>query len=182
MKKSLLYTRTGDAGTTALVGGSRIAKNSLRVSAYGDVDELNSHLGLVQAYAAAITGAETEASMLLDIERMLFSIGATLATPGPTQCKALTPEALALLETSIDTLDSIVEPQRNFILPGGTVAAAEAHVARTVCRRAERSILTLNEAEPVDPAIISYINRLSDWLFILARRLNSLAGVSDIKV
>ncbi|MCM1163830.1 MAG: cob(I)yrinic acid a,c-diamide adenosyltransferase [Muribaculaceae bacterium] len=182
MKKSMIYTRTGDAGTTALVGGSRIAKNSIRVSAYGDLDELNSHLGLVQAYAAQMPEAADEAAMLLRIELTLFGIGATLATPGTSTCKALEGDAVKELEESIDLIDSLVEPQKWFILPGGCVAAAEAHVARTVCRRAERSILTLADAEPVDPTILTYMNRLSDWLYILARRLNALSGVAELKV
>lgn len=178
----MLYTRTGDAGSTTLVGGSRIAKNSARVNAYGDVDELNSHLGLVQAYAAGIEGADEIASKLLEIERTMFSIGATLATPGSAKCEALTDDVIRGLEESIDLLDSLTEPQRWFILPGGSVPAAEAHVARTVCRRAERSILDLNAREPVDPNILVYINRLSDWLYIVARRLNGLCGVSELKV
>lgn len=182
MKKSMLYTRTGDTGSTALVGGSRIAKNSLRVNAYGDVDELNSHLGLTQAYASGVKGAEMIADTLLLIERAMFSIGAALATPGSARCDALTDDVIKGLEESIDLLDSLTEPQRWFILPGGSVAAAEAHVARAVCRRAERSILALNETEPVDSRVLVYINRLSDWLYIVARRLNALCGVSELKV
>ena len=184
MKKSFLYTRTGEDGTTSLVGGTRIAKNSLRVSAYGDIDELNSHLGVVQAYAAKIPAADGEAERLLGIESVMFEIGSYLATAPaeePLPCKGTTPERIAELENEIDTLDSITPPQNSFILPGGTVAAAHAHVARTVCRRAERSILTLADSgEPVDPAVLTYINRLSDYLFILARYLNHLASVPDI--
>ena len=183
MKKSLIYTRTGDGGQTSLVGGSRIAKNSVRVCAYGDLDELNSHVGLVQAHAALTPGADTEARTLLGIERVMFGIGAYLATPGAERCEALTPEVLEALEHAIDEADSLVEPQRWFILPGGTVAAATAHVARTVCRRAERSILDLaSTGGCVDAAVLAYINRLSDYLYIIARRLNALAGREEIKV
>lgn len=184
MKKSFLYTRTGDSGTTSLVGGARIAKNSLRVSAYGDVDELNSHLGVVQAYASEIPAASGEARRLLDIESVMFEIGSYLATAptaGSTLCKGTTPEKTEALERAIDTLDSLTPPQNSFILPGGSVAAAHTHVARTVCRRAERSILTLADSgEEVDPAVLTYINRLSDYLFILARYLNHLISVPDI--
>ena len=118
MKKSLIYTRTGDDGTTSLVGGTRIAKNSPRVNAYGTLDELNSHLGLVQAHAAMIPGAEPEAEILLGIERLMFGIGAYLATPDGRECKAITPEVIADLEHAIDEADSRVEPQKWFILPG----------------------------------------------------------------
>lgn len=183
MKKSLIYTRTGDDGTTSLVGGTRIAKNSPRVNAYGTLDELNSHLGLVQAHAAMIPGAEPEAEILLGIERLMFGIGAYLATPDGRECKAITPEVIAALEHAIDEADSRVEPQKWFILPGGTVAAATAHVARTVCRRAERAILDLAATgQYVDPAVLAYVNRLSDYLYILARRLNAAAGREEIKV
>lgn len=182
MKKSLLYTRTGDAGTTSLIGGMRAEKNSPRVCAYGDLDELNSHLGLVQAHAAIIDGAEAEAATLLAIERTLFDLGAYLATPGAEKCEALTTGVISALEHEIDVLDSMVEPQRCFILPGGTVAAACAHIARTVCRRAERSIITLAASEPVDAAVLAYVNRLSDYLYVLARRFNALSGRSELKV
>ena len=185
MKKSYLYTGTGDNGTTSLVGGVRIAKNSPRVSAYGDIDELNSHLGVVQAYAAGIEGADAEAARLQEMEGVMFGIGAYLATPydclHPASCKSVTPGRLKEIENAIDLLDSATEPQRSFILPGGSVAAAHAHVARTVCRRAERSLLNLAATgEPVDPAVMTYINRMSDYLYILARYLNHLTGHKDI--
>lgn len=181
MKKSMLYTRTGDAGTTALVGGTRIAKNSVRVNAYGDIDELNSHLGMVQALAASAPGAGEEAARLEGIERVMFEIGGYLANPGAPCCGGLG-ERIAGLEEAIDSLDASTPPQHWFILPGGTVAAASAHIARTVCRRAERSVLTLAETESVDPAVTAYLNRLSDYLYILARKLNALAGMEELKV
>ena len=189
MKKSLLYTRTGDAGMTSLIGGKRIAKNSPRVNAYGTLDELNAHIGLVQARCSELDNFVT--STLLDINNTLFNLGAYLATPPaevtetspadaiPTVLKAL-PDRIADLEHQIDTLDSMVPAQRTFILPGGSIGAAEAHVARTVCRRAERRILALAEEAYVDPALISYVNRLSDYLFILARYFNFIEGVAEI--
>ncbi len=187
MEKSMLYTRTGDRGTTALVGGSRAPKNSPRVSSYGDIDELNSHIGLLQAQVSRLPDAGVEARQLLDIQHILFEIGSYLATPDrpvsepPLACPGTDAEAIASIEHAIDLLDSQVPPQRTFILPGGSIAAAEAHVARTVCRRAERSILTLADTGArIDPNVLIYINRLSDYLFILARRLNALTSTPDI--
>lgn len=192
MKKSMLYTRTGDRGTTALVGGTRVAKNSPRVSAYGSVDELNAHIGLLQAYVKEISGAEADSALLLRINALMFNLGAYLATPSPqlgpdeplpadAKAPAVEESDLEALENAIDRLDAAVPPQRTFILPGGTIAAGVAHVARTVCRRAEREVLTLMDTGAfVHPMVTRYINRLSDYLFILARSLNHLAGVPDI--
>lgn len=190
MKKSLLYTRTGDAGMTSLIGGKRVAKNSPRVNAYGTLDELNAHIGLVQARCSELDNFVT--STLLDINNTLFNLGAYLATPPaevtetspadaiPTVLKAL-PDRIADLEHQIDTLDSMVPAQRTFILPGGSLGAAEAHVARTVCRRAEREILNLaTTGEHIEPIVLTYINRLSDYLFILARYINHFTGTPDI--
>lgn len=188
----MLYTRTGDSGTTALVGGSRVAKNSPRVCAYGSVDELNAHIGLLQSYVKDVEGSEADSGLLLRINSLMFNLGAYLATPSPELTEAddvpadvkspdVTDEDLATLERAIDRLDSSVPPQRTFILPGGTVAASTAHVARTVCRRAERDVLTLTDTGAyVHPMVTGYLNRLSDYLFILARSLNHLAGVPDI--
>lgn len=192
MKKSMLYTRTGDRGTTALVGGTRVAKNSPRVNAYGSVDELNAHIGLLQSYVKNLAGAADDSTLLLRVNAVMFSIGAYLATPSPllapdgpvpadVKGPAVEPADLETLEHAIDRLDALVPPQRTFILPGGTIAAGVAHVARTVCRRAEREVLTLMDTGAyVHPIVTSYLNRLSDYLFILARSLNYLAGVSDI--
>lgn len=189
MKKSNLYTGTGDRGTTALADGSRAPKNSPRVSAYGDLDELNAHLGLLQSHTALVPGAEAEARELLKIENQLFAIGTYLATPSPgngtegAACKGTSPEVIEEIEHAIDQLDSLLEPQRSFILPGGSVAAGHAHVCRTVCRRVERALLTLADTGVwIDPSVMVYINRLSDYLFILARRLNALNGVEDTPV
>ena len=190
MKKSLLYTRTGDAGTTSLIGGQRIAKNSPRVSAYGSVDELNAMIGLVQAHCADMDNFVT--STLLTINNTLFNIGAYLATPSADVTIAspakdeespspIAPELLSELEHQIDLLDSSVPQLRQFVLPGGSIGAAHAHVARTVCRHAERDILTLADTGAyVHPAIPTYINRLSDYLFILARYINHFTGHPEI--
>lgn len=185
MKKSFLYTRTGDTGSTSLVGGSRTPKNAPRVQAYGDIDELNAHIGLLRSSMTGVPDTATDTDLLLAASRRLFDIGAHLATP-------LTPDDdlpgvvvdadLHRLEERIDTIDAELPPQRTFILPGGTLAASQAHVARTVCRRAERSILDFiqDAGERVDTGVLRYINRLSDYLFILARRLNHLSGIPDI--
>ncbi len=188
MKKSLLYTRTGDAGMTSLVGGKRVAKNSPRVNAYGTLDELNAHIGLVQAHCAQLDNFVT--ATLLSINNTLFNLGAYLATPpapAPAdgselpQSLRVIPDRIAELEQQIDTLDGSVPEQRTFILPGGSIGAAHAHVARTVCRRAEREILNLADTgETVAPIVLTYINRLSDYLFILARYINHFTGTSDI--
>ena len=183
MKKSLLYTRTGDAGTTSLIGGQRIAKNSPRVSAYGTLDELNAMIGLVQAHCTQLDDFVT--STLLTINNTLFNIGAYLATPTASETSTptppITPATLSDLEHQIDLLDSMVPQLRQFVLPGGSVGAAHAHVARTVCRRAERDILTLTDTGAyVHPIVLTYINRLSDYLFILARYINHFTGTPEL--
>lgn len=193
MKKSMLYTRSGDRGTTALVGGSRVAKNCVRVCAYGSVDELNAHLGLAQAHARGVNGTERDVRLLGCAMSAMFCIGAYLATPSrmiKSDDEASEPDAtnpgisdadVEALENAIDRLDASAPPQKTFILPGGCVAACQAHVARTVCRRAEREVLALADTgEYVHPLIERYLNRLSDYLFILARSLNHLSGVADI--
>lgn len=192
MKKSMLYTRTGDRGTTALVGGTRVAKNSPRVSAYGSVDELNAHIGLLHAHVGGVEGAAEDAALLLRVNSLMFNLGAYLATPSPMlgpdepvpsdlKGPAVEESDLEALEHAIDRLDGSVPPQKTFILPGGTIAASVAHVTRTVCRRAERDVLTLADTGAyVHPMVTRYLNRLSDYLFILARSLNHLAGVQDI--
>ncbi|MDE5665837.1 MAG: cob(I)yrinic acid a,c-diamide adenosyltransferase [Duncaniella sp.] len=203
MKKSPLYTRTGDTGMTSLIGGQRVAKNSPRVSAYGTLDELNAMVGLVQAHCTELDDFVT--ASLLSINNTLFNIGAYLATPSQqsaaqqessadgtstTESQAndpaekitatLTP-VLADLEHQIDLLDSMTPPLRLFVLPGGSIGAAHAHVARTVCRRAEREILTLADTGAyVAPIVLTYINRLSDYLFILARYINHFTGTPEL--
>lgn len=182
MKKSMLYTRTGDAGLTSLVGGKRVPKNCIRVNAYGTVDELSAHIGLVRAHLEVLPQeCDREVALLAQVMGKMFCIGAYLATAAAEECKGVTDEDISALEEGIDRLDAEVPQQRSFILPGGTIAAAHAHVARTVCRRAEREVLTLaSSGEPVLDIVLRYLNRLSDYLYILARALNHRASTPDI--
>lgn len=174
-KKSLLYTRTGDTGTTSLVGGQRIGKDSVRLEAYGTVDELNSWMGLLAAEAtdSAVT------DIIYMVQNRLFDIGGYLATDGAEECRGLTNVHIERLEKSIDRLDAAVEPMHCFVLPGGTAASARAQIARTVCRRAERRIIVLGRDAALDERVVRFVNRLSDWLFAYARALNASAGVAD---
>ena len=176
-----IYTRTGDQGDTGLFGGGRVPKDHPRVAAYGDVDELNSALGLVRATA----GEEFFDELLVSIQRDLFSIGGHLATPDPQRVrKALEKAALSAVrieefERIMDEADQTLAPLRAFILPAGTRIAAALHLARTVCRRAERSVVHLAHGEDVPELFLVYLNRLSDLLFTLARLANHRAGVAD---
>lgn len=177
-----IYTRTGDTGTTSLVGGKRVSKASERLESYGTVDELNSWLGLLAA------GTQTDASsavLLHTVQNKLFNIGAYLATDNSDnpslEAQNLSDADVKLLEDEIDRLNSHLKPQRAFILPGGCDAAAQANVARTVCRRAERRIIALTRVAAVDPRVITYVNRLSDYLFTLARYLNHLTSTPEIE-
>lgn len=180
-----IYTRTGDTGQTALFGGGRVPKNHLRVEAYGEVDELNAALGLVIAGLAEGSGDLAERLRL--IQEDLFAIGAHLATPGDEDenpaaghLPDLPHQRVGQMEEWIDVADESLEPLRNFVLPGGTEAAARFHLARAICRRAERRVLSLTLETPVDSGIIIYLNRLSDLLFTLARQSNQSAGVGDV--
>jgi cob(I)alamin adenosyltransferase len=173
-----LYTRTGDAGETSLFDGTRARKDDPRVDAYGEVDELNAWLGFVRA-SAIDPSLDTE---IVAIQRDLFALGAQLADPAdklaPRVTKAVIgDEHVVRLEQLIDRLDAEVPPLRRFILAGGTSAGAALHVARTVCRRAERRIVALSP--PVDPVLVRYVNRLSDLLFVLARVVNHRGGVPE---
>ena len=178
--KSALYTRTGDQGQTSLVDGSRTSKDSLRLEAYGTIDELSSDLGLFGAHKDL---PEELKGQITDIQNALFEVGAYLATP---VVKGSTPKLSGIdvhtekLEGWIDALDEQTPKMNSFILPGGSELSSRAHVARTVCRRAERRIISLAAVEYVDPALIAYINRLSDYLFIAARYANFLLGIADI--
>lgn len=173
-----LYTKRGDDGHTDLIGGVRVSKNHLRVSAYGAVDELNATIGLALADCAidAINDA------LITIQGRLFDLGADLATPGSGKSSSsrINADHVADLEAQIDAATNDLEPLRSFILPGGTVLAARLHIARTVCRRAEREVVALTEHEAVDPTATIYLNRLADLLFALARLANAKAGVADV--
>ena len=174
-----LYTRTGDTGETALVGGSRVSKADPRVDAYGDVDELNAVVGLVRA-----SGVDAEIGDLLGrVQRDLFALGAQLADPSrrlpePLAKAALGASDVERLEKWIDQYDAEVPPLRHFILAGGSSAGAALHMARAVCRRAERRMVVLG-AGAVDPQLLIYVNRLSDLLFALARAVNHRAGVTE---
>jgi cob(I)alamin adenosyltransferase len=170
---SKIYTRTGDSGTTGLGDGSRVAKDSLRVIAMGDVDELNSVIGIMQTEAL---GANIHA-VLGAIQHDLFNLGGELCMPGHAMIKA---ERVAALETQLDAWNETLSPLKEFILPGGSRAAAYCHLARTVCRRAERTMTTLNNEENLTEISLQYINRLSDLLFVLCRILNKDTGVPDV--
>ena len=177
MKKNSIYSRRGDDGTTQLASGQRVPKTCARLEAYGTVDELNSQLGLLLTY---VTESE-DRQMLLSCQRLLFSIGAWLATENASKDTChVTAEDVQILEHAIDKAGEGLPRWRGFVLPGGTRAAAVCHVCRTVCRRAERRILTLGQESPVEPRLLAYINRLSDYLFVLASRLNLLGGVEEI--
>lgn len=172
-----IYTKTGDAGETGLFGGGRVPKDDPRVQAYGHVDELNATLG----FAAALDPAGFESEFLQSVQRDLFTIGAELATPNAAKQRAqVGAERVSAIEQVIDRHEATLAPLKNFILPGGTPKAAALHVARTVCRRAERAVVTLARDEQVSPTVIHYLNRLSDLLFVLARAVNKQAGRADI--
>ena len=184
MKRSLLYTGTGDTGTTALVGGTRVAKDHPRLQAYGSIDELNSHLGLLAAMGRYDDIDVETARTLRRVQNKMFNIGSHLATPADSPFPVphtVTADDIAALERQIDRLDSMVPPIKAFILPAGSPAAAQAHVARTVCRRAEREMVSLaSTGVDIDPAVMRYVNRLSDYLFILARFNNVSSGIDEI--
>ncbi len=174
-----IYTKSGDQGSTSLFGGRRVSKSHLRLDAYGAVDEVNALLGVVDA---AITHEELR-SWIREIQRDLFVLGADLATPHDAtkvRIDRMEESSTLRLEALIDRLDAELPQIRFFILPGGHAAAAHLHVARTVCRRAERCMVALAEQESVTPHALVYINRLSDALFVLARFANHLHGISDI--
>jgi cob(I)alamin adenosyltransferase len=170
---SRIYTRTGDRGTTGLGDGSRIAKDTQVVEAMGEVDELNSVLGLLLAEDLP----QTITTVLIDIQHDLFDLGAELSTPGH---RVIAAGDVEQLEQELDALNSELSPLKEFILPGGTRPAALCHFARTVCRRAERRLVRLQHEADVSEFALRYINRLSDLLFVLARSLNKMAGHDDV--
>jgi cob(I)alamin adenosyltransferase len=174
-----IYTKTGDDGTTGLIGGLRVAKNDPSIETYGTVDELNAVVGW-----ASVVAEKSFHAMLRDVQSELFTIGSHLATPeGESRAAALpalSESWIARLESQIDSVEATLPALRNFILPGGTELAARLHLARTVCRRVERSLVSLASSREVNPIILRYINRLSDWLFVQARLANHAAGVSDV--
>ncbi|MEO6928865.1 MAG: cob(I)yrinic acid a,c-diamide adenosyltransferase [Casimicrobiaceae bacterium] len=170
---SKIVTRTGDAGTTGLGDGTRVAKDSARIESIGNVDELNSTLGLLLSEALAASVAE----LLTDVQHDLFDLGGELSIPGH---RALTDARVVALEQAVEAFNSDLAPLKEFILPGGTRAAGLTHVARTVCRRAERSLVTLAASAEVSETARRYLNRLSDLLFVLARTQNLAAGRPDV--
>lgn len=175
-----IYTKTGDDGTTSLFSGGRVSKNHLRVEAYGTVDELNSYLGVARAYQAT----EKTDSYLEEVQNHLFRLGADLATPMDAKADWLvriTANEIQWLEKSIDELSDSLPELKNFILPGGTPVAAHLHVARTISRRAERLLVALKDNEAINEQALIYLNRLSDWLFTLARYENLQTGETETK-
>ena len=177
-----IYTKRGDHGETSLLGNVAASKASPRVTAYGEIDELNAALGVARALAISKTDGELDA-ILAGLQSTLFEVGAELATPAGVTSKASAPigdDEAALLESIIDRLQEELPAQKHFVLPGGTPAAALLHQARTICRRAERAVVALSSSEPVAPPILIFINRLSDLLFVMARTANARAGVADV--
>ena len=181
-----IYTKTGDKGTTALFGGTRVPKHNLRIESYGTVDELNSYIGLLRDQkiaAATITN-------LIRIQNELFTLGAMLATPPEKEIlkngkqrlniPKITVSNIETLEKEIDAMNLELPPMTNFILPGGNQTVSFCHIARCVCRRAERLATALNENEALNPAVLTYLNRLSDYLFVLARKLTKDLSAKEI--
>jgi len=177
-----IYTRTGDQGTTALFGGNRVAKDHPRIDAYGTVDEANSFLGLARAALQNQPGADRLEPVLVRLQEELFVLGADLATPAAARAVVprIHPDHIARMEQDIDTFEADLPPLKHFILPGGTPAAGLLHVARAVCRRAERLAVTATHAEgDINAHAAVYLNRLSDLLFVLARWTNRQAGIDE---
>ncbi|WP_300700098.1 cob(I)yrinic acid a,c-diamide adenosyltransferase [Bacteroides sp.] len=167
-----IYTKTGDKGTTSLVGGTRVPKTHIRLEAYGTIDEFNSNLGLLITYLSD----DRDKHFLQHVQDKLFAVGSHLATDQEKtklyDVSIITPALVEAVEREIDHLDSLVPPLSNFILPGGSRGAAVCHICRTVCRRAERRILALAEHVEISSELLAYVNRLSDYLFVLSRKIN----------
>jgi cob(I)alamin adenosyltransferase len=172
-----IYTKTGDKGQTSLVGGERVAKSHPRIEAYGTVDELNAYIGLLGDQAVNLS----RRALLKEIQDRLFTIGANLASINENpKVPDLYEEDVTLLEKAMDEMDASLQPLRAFVLPGGHQSVSFCHVARTVCRRAERLIINLAANEPVDELVIKYMNRLSDYLFVLSRKMTQELGTEEI--
>ena len=180
MKKSLVYTKTGDKGKTDLIGGTRVPKQDIRLEAYGTVDELNAHTGCLLVHMEN----KIDIEFVRNIQNLLFVIGSHLATDlnetDLLEESIISKVDIKAIECKIDEIDSSLPELSSFVLPGGCEGAAIAHVCRTVCRRAERRILTLAENETIDDDLIVYINRLSDFFFVLSRKLNLQAGKTEV--
>lgn len=177
-----IYTKTGDAGDTGLFGGARVSKGSARVDAYGDVDELNSALGVALADAGADASSH---EILTRVQSELFSLGAELAcVPGKEDklgIAVLSETEVEWLEQCIDRFEQDLQPLKNFVLPGGCAQASFLHMARTICRRAERKVVSLQQSQPVRGELVRFLNRLSDLLFVMARHANFRANVPDVE-
>lgn len=173
-----VYTKKGDKGTTQLIGGTRVPKSSLRIEAYGTVDELNSYIGLIRDQNIS---AESK-DQLIEIQDRLFTLGSLLASDGTSKMKLpqITESDVTYLEGCIDEMDIELEPMKSFVLPGGHTTVSYCHIGRCVCRRAERIVVDLNENSPVAEIILIYLNRLSDYLFVLSRKLSKELNVNEI--
>lgn len=173
-----IYTKTGDEGTTSLFGGKRVSKSELRIDTYGTVDELNSWMGVLRDQDVN----QKRKDILVEIQDRLFTIGSILATePENTKVKipSLVENDIIILEKEMDSMDALLQPMRFFVLPGGHASVSWGHVTRTVCRRAERLVIALHHHEKVDPLVIKYLNRLSDYLFVLCRMMTQELGVEE---
>ena len=174
-----IYTKTGDKGQTSLIGGTRVPKHHIRIEAYGTVDELNSWMGLLRD---TISDTKTK-TLIIEIQDRLFTIGSLLASdPEKSKMKLpeLHPDDITRLEKEIDAIDAVVPPMKNFVLPGGHPIVSHCHIARCICRRAERNVIHLSETSPVAEIIVQYLNRLSDYIFMLARKLSHDLGAEEI--
>ena len=180
MKKSKIYTKTGDKGDTGLIGGTRVPKNDVRLEAYGTVDELNSYVGLLRSFVP-----EEKDGILINVQNQLFKIGSYLATDaGVSDFRSgikFEDVRIEELEREMDEMEQQLPPLTGFVLPGGHEAVGFCHIARAVCRRAERRVLSMAEHDDIDTAIVRYLNRLSDFLFVLSRYLSNFFGVEEIQ-
>jgi cob(I)alamin adenosyltransferase len=172
-----IYTKKGDSGNTSLFGGQRVSKSTERIEAYGTVDEINSHIGLAASYDLSKKGTD----WLRTVQEMLFTLGADLATPPSSKARIdrISEQDITFLEDAIDEMEKNLDPLKNFILPGGSQPGAILHVARTVCRRAERATVACQETDNISDECIKFLNRLSDFLFVIARYENKEAGVRE---
>ena len=182
-----IYTKTGDTGTTALFGGTRVPKHHIRIESYGTVDELNSHIGLIRDQDIN----QLYKNVLIEVQDRLFTVGAILATPPENEIlkngqprlniNRISDSDILFLENEIDTMDASLPQMTHFVLPGGHTTVSYCHIARCVCRRAERLVVHLHELEPTDEQVIKYLNRLSDYLFVLARKLSYELEAEEVK-
>jgi cob(I)alamin adenosyltransferase len=176
MEKSKIYTKTGDKGYTSLVGGKRVPKTHPRIDAYGTVDELNSFI----ACLLDTVNDRDDRELLLRIQNNLFTLGAYLATEDDNKSCPVSTEEVEILENEMDRIDDVITPVKAFVLPGGSPSNSLAHVCRTVCRRVERCMYRIGEEGNIDPVALQYINRLSDYFFLLARKQSFINGISEI--